>query len=129
MVHSIVSKSAAQHINPVPNAAMQGGVLVTSSILGKELDSGAYPKDREHQVALVFDYLEAILAEAQMDVQDVVKLDLYLGDKQDRALVNPHWLRLWPDADRRPARQAHQAVLPEGCCLQVVAMAVKGQGT
>lgn len=128
MVRSIVSKKAAQHVNPVPNAAMEGGILVTSSILGKDLATGLYPQDKDIQVALVFDYLEAILAEADMDLQDVVKLDLYLGDKQDRARVNPHWLRLWPDANCRPARQAHQAILPEGCCLQVVAMAVKGQG-
>ena len=127
MVRSIVSKQAAQHINPVPNAALHGGILVTSSILGKTLDTEEYPSDKGKQVALVFAYLQAILAEADMDLQDVVKLDLYLGDKQDRALVNPHWLRLWPDSARRPARQAHQATLPEGCCLQLVAMAVKGQ--
>ena len=127
MVRSIVSKNAAQHVNPVPNAAMRGGVLVTSSILGKDLATGLYPQDKDTQVALVFDYLEAILAEADMDLQDVVKLDLYLGDRQDRALVNPHWQRLWPDENCRPARQAHQAIMPEGCCLQVVAMAVKGK--
>ena len=128
MVRSIVSKNVAQHVNPVPNAAMHGGVLVTSSILGKELDTGAYPRDKQRQVALVFNYLEAILAEADMDLQDVVKIDLYLDDKQDRVLVNPHWLRLWPEANCRPARQAHQAMLPDGCCLQMVAIAVKGQG-
>ena len=128
MVRAINSDRAAQHHNPVPNAAILRGLLVTSSILGKRLDSDEYPADRGEQTALVFRYLEAILDEAGATSQDVIKLDLYLADKADRALANEHWLRLWPDPAHRPARQAHQAVLPDGCCLQIVAMAVLPQG-
>ena len=128
MVRAINSDRAAQHHNPVPNAAILRGLLVTSSILGKGLDSDEYPADRGEQTALVFRYLEAILDEAGATSQDVIKLDLYFADKADRALANEHWLRLWPDPAHRPARQAHQAVLPDGCCLQIVAMAVLPQG-
>ena len=128
MVRAINSDRAAQHHNPVPNAAILRGLLVTSSILGKRLDSDEYPADRGEQTALVFRYLEAILDEAGATSQDVIKLDLYFADKADRALANEHWLRLWPDPVHRPARQAHQAVLPDGCCLQIVAMAVLPQG-
>ena len=128
MVRAINSDRAAQHHNPVPNAAILRGLLVTSSILGKRLDSDVYPADRGEQTALVFRYLEAILDEAGATSQDVIKLDLYFADKADRALANEHWLRLWPDPAHRPARQAHQAVLPDGCCLQIVAMAVLPQG-
>ena len=128
MVRAINSDRAAQHHNPVPNAAILRGLLVTSSILGKRLDSDEYPADRGEQTALVFRYLEAILDEAGATSQDVIKLDLYFADKADRALANEHWLRLWPDPAHRPARQAHQAILPDGCCLQIVAMAVLPQG-
>ena len=128
MVRAINSDRAAQHHNPVPNAAILRGLLVTSSILGKRLDSDEYPADRGEQTALVFSYLEVILDEAWATPQDVIKLDLYFADKADRALANEHWLRLWPDPAPRPARQAHQAVLPDGCCLQIVAMAVLPQG-
>ena len=124
MVRAINSGRAAQHHNPVPNAAILRGLLVTSGILGKRLDSNEYPADRGEQTALVFRYLEAILDEAGATSQDVIKLDLYFADKADRARANEHWLRLWPDPAHRPARQAHQAVLPDGCCLQIVAMAV-----
>ena len=68
--------------------------------------------------------LQIILQEAGASPQDVVKLDLYFSNKSDRTLANPHWLALWPDPLRRPARQAHQSVLPEGCRVQIVAMAV-----
>ena len=87
-----------------------------------------YPADKGEQTALVFSYLEVILDEAGATSQDVIKLDLYFADKADRALANEHWLRLWPDPAHRPARQAHQAALPDGCCLQIVAMAVLPQG-
>ena len=103
--------------------------MITSSILGKELDSDTYPEDKARQIALVFDYLEAILEEGGAELQDVVKIDLYFADKGDRPLVNPHWLRLYPDPAKRPARQAHQTMLPEGCCLQIVATAVVNEET
>ena len=72
----------------------------------------------------MFAYLEAILEEAGASSDDVVKIDLYFADKSDRSHANEHWLRLRPDPEKRPARQAHQAALPEGCCLQLVAIAV-----
>ena len=124
MVRAINSDRAAAHHNPVPNAAVVRGILVTSSILGKTLDTDEYPVDRAEQTALVFAYLEAILEEAGASRDDVVKIDLYFADKSDRSHANEHWLRLWPDPEKRPARQAHQAALPEGCCLQLVAIAV-----
>ena len=124
MVRSIVTKKASQHKNPVPNAAVHRGILVTSGILGKDLQSDSYPPDKPQQMALAFDYLERILEEAGARLQDVVKVDLYFADKSDRPLANVHWLRLWPHQAHRPARQAHQSALPEGCCLQIVAMAV-----
>ena len=124
MVRAIVSKRVSQHNNPVPNAAILRGLLVTSSILGTRLDTDNYPVDKREQIALAFSYLEVILEEAGATPQDVIKLDLYFADKGDRLLANEHWLRLWPDSAHRPARQAHKASLPNGCCLQIVAMAV-----
>lgn len=123
MVKSIYSSRVAQHNNPIPAAAIHRGLLITSAIIGKELDSDSYPQEKERQVELVFEYLAIILEEAGATPQDVVKIDLYFADKKDRALVNPHWLRLYPDDSQRPARQAHTAALPAGCCMHLVATA------
>ena len=97
---------------------------MTSGILGKELETDAYPTDKARQFELVFQYLEVILEEAGATPQDVVKLDLYMRDKSDRSLANRHWERVWPDPGHRPARQAHQAVLPDGCVIEILAIAV-----
>jgi enamine deaminase RidA (YjgF/YER057c/UK114 family) len=79
VVKSSTCKHAAQHQNPVPNAAIHRGVIVTLGILGKDLETDTYPPGRAHQVDLAFTYLEAILAEAGATVQDVVKLGLFAG--------------------------------------------------
>jgi 2-iminobutanoate/2-iminopropanoate deaminase len=128
VVRSITVPGVAQHVNPVPNAAVHNGVLCTSGILGKDAKTGEYPVDIDTQARLCFQYLRAILTEAGADFQDVVKVDLYFRDKSDRSVVNPYWLACWPDPARRPARQAHQSPLPEGCLFQLTAMAVLASG-
>ncbi|OED42974.1 hypothetical protein AB833_05020 [Chromatiales bacterium (ex Bugula neritina AB1)] len=123
MVQSIYSRKAAQHRNPIPNAAVHHGLLVTSSISGMDLTTDAYFPDPADQFRSVFDQLVDILSEAGGSVQDIVKIDLYLADKNNRSLANDRWERLWPDKNHRPARQAHQADLPDGCVVQIVATA------
>ncbi len=124
MVRSIVAAGTAQHTNPVPNAAVHRGVLMTSGILGKAQETDTYPPDLAEQSALCFAYLRQILREAGAGLDDVVKLDLYLLNRSDRATVNADWLACWPDEMRRPARQVHIADLPEGCLIQVTATAI-----
>lgn len=126
MVRSIYAKGAAQHLNPVPNAAVHRGVLVTSGVLGKDPETGDYAPETAEQIRLAFEQLPAILAEGGAELQDVVKVDLYFADRQDRAMANVYWERLWPDPMQRPARQAHQVDLPGACRFQLVAMAVLG---
>ena len=126
MVQSIYAKGAAQHLNPVPNAAVHRGILVTSGILGRDRTTGAYPAQAATQIQLAFEQLPIILAEGGAGLQDVVKVDLYFADRQDRAMANEHWTRLWPDPLHRPARQAHQVDLPGACRFQLVVMAVLG---
>jgi len=126
MVRSIYAKGAAQHLNPVPNAAVHRGVLVTSGVLGKDPATGDYAPETAEQIRLAFEQLPAILAEGGAELQDVVKVDLYFADRKDRPMANVHWERLWPDPMQRPARQAHQVGLPGACRFQLVAMAVLG---
>ena len=126
MVRSIYAKGAAQHLNPVPNAAVHRGVLVTSGVLGKDPATGDYAAETAEQIRLAFEQLPKILTEGGAELQDVVKVDLYFADRGDRSMANVHWERLWPDPMQRPARQAHQVDLPGACRFQLVAMAVLG---
>lgn len=127
MVRSITSAKLPHHKNPVPAAAYHRGILASSAIMGQRPDTGEWPASKEEQIALAFEHMKTLLSEAGATLQDVIKVDLYVADKADRPLVNPHWISLYPDEMHRPARHAHLALLPPGCCLQISVMAIVGK--
>ena len=124
MVKAIDPSGIPPHKNPIPAAAIHGGILISSVISGKSSVTDAYSKDKNEQISLVFEYVEKIISEAGGTVQDIIKMDLYFRDKNDRSLVNLEWEKMFPDPKKRPARHAQIGDLPENCCLQVTIMAV-----
>ena len=124
MVKAIDPSDIPPHKNPIPAAAIHGGILISSVISGKSSVTDAYSKDKTEQISLVFKYIEKIISEAGGSVQNIIKMDLYFRDKNDRSLVNPEWERMFPDPKKRPARHAQIGDLPENCCLQVTITAV-----
>ena len=124
MVKAIDPSDIPLHKNPIPAAAIHGGILISSVISGKSLVTDAYSKDKKEQISLVFEYIEKIIFEAGGCVQDIIKMDLYFRDKNDRSLVNPAWEKMFPNPKERPARHAQIGDLPKNCCLQVTIMAV-----
>ena len=124
MVKAIDPSDIPPHKNPIPAAAIHGGILISSVISGKSLVTDSYSQDKTEQISLVFKYIEKIISEAGGNVQDIIKMDLYFRDKGDRSLVNPEWEKMFPDPKKRPARHAQIGDLPENCCLQVTLTAV-----
>ena len=124
MVKAIDPSDIPPHQNPIPAAAIHRGILISSIISGKSLATDAYSKDKKEQISLVFEYIEKIIFEAGGSVQDIIKMDLYFRDKNDRSLVNPEWEKMFPNPKKRPARHAQIGDLPENCCLQVTITAV-----
>lgn len=124
MRRSIHPPGLPKHKNPIPAASILRGVFVSSAISGLDPETDQYPLDKEQQIALAFSHFEKILAAGGASADDVIKLDLNFVDKTDRALVNPHWLRLFPDENSRPARHSHIAELPKDCIFQITFMAV-----
>ncbi|MDH4073862.1 MAG: RidA family protein, partial [Gammaproteobacteria bacterium] len=57
-------------------------------------------------------------------VEDIGKVSVYLADKADRKLVNPHWLEMFPDEASRPVRHTFAQELPPGRYIQVEFIAV-----
>ena len=124
MVDSINPEGLPAHKNPIPAAAVHKGILISSVISGKSVVTDSYSKNKVEQVSLVFEYIKNIVIEAGGDVQDIIKMDLYFSDKSDRSIVNPEWVKMFPDPNKRPARHAQIAELPKDCCLQVTLTAV-----
>ena len=124
MVSSINPKGLPAHKNPIPAAAVHKGILISSVISGKSVATDSYSKNKVEQVSLVFEYIKNIVIEAGGNVQDIIKMDLFFSDKSDRSIVNPEWVKMFPDPNKRPARHAQIAELPKDCCLQVTLTAV-----
>jgi enamine deaminase RidA (YjgF/YER057c/UK114 family) len=74
-------------------------------------------------VRQAFANLRAVLAEAGASPDDVAQVLVTLTDRAHRALVNPHWVELFPDPASRPARQTAERELPGGSLCMLIAYA------
>ena len=113
-----------QHRNPIPPAVRIGRYVFSSAIQGEEPASATFPTEPTAQIAQAFRNFEALLAAAACTPANVAKLTVYLADPAWRDHVNPHWLRLFPDPDARPARHTIAGPLPGGVLVQLVFVAV-----
>jgi enamine deaminase RidA (YjgF/YER057c/UK114 family) len=98
--------SSFKHKNPIPNACVVDGLLMSGIILGVDPVTGKMPAEIEVQCANMFGYVKAILQEAGGTLDDVVKITVWLRDPSQREPVNNEWLKLFPEHDDRPARHA-----------------------
>lgn len=117
---------AFSHSNPVPAACRMGNIVVTGIINGLDPARPGEPGDLEQQCALMFRRVGEVLAAAGANTGHVVKLNVWVPDVADRAardVLNREWVRMFPDAASRPARQTTQAVLDRGKLVQCDVMA------
>lgn len=111
-------------VQPIPSAARKGPLVITGGIEGLDPTTGKMATALEDQARLTFSNLERILAAAGCGWGDVVKFDFFIRSPEVRAIINEHWLRIYPDPNDRPARQVRVSdTLPAEAMLQCVAMA------
>jgi len=89
--------------NPIPAACIKNGFLASGAIYGLAGGASA-PLDLDGQVEAMFANMAAILTAAGGSLEDIVHVSIKLADPGDRAALNRHWLRAFPDATSRPAR-------------------------
>ena len=125
MVNSIYSKNLPAHENPIPHASRVSNLIMSSAISGKDKNTGLYSKNKETQIKITFKYFKELLTSCNCSTQDVIKIDMFFQDKNDRTLVNKFWEETYPNINFRPARHSHQSALPKGCIFQITFTAVK----
>lgn len=113
-----------KHKNPIPNAAVVGGLLMSGVILGVDPQTGEMPATLEAQCANMFVHLKATVEAAGGTMDDVVKINVWMKDLSARQVVNEEWLKLFPDHDDRPARHAHPLVAEGPALIQCDVTAV-----
>jgi 2-iminobutanoate/2-iminopropanoate deaminase len=113
------------HRAPIPMAARVANIVVTSGIPGNDPATGEMPASLDEQAKNCFRNLENVLAKAGATKDDVVRVTVFIKSNDNRQLVNPAWLEMFPDERSRPAR--HQTVVETlNFDVQIEAMAVVG---
>lgn len=126
-VRTSVNVEGLQHGSvPIPQASVVRDLLVSGGINGKDRATGRFAETAEAQVALVFENIEAVLAEAGGSSEDIVKLQFFVVDEGSKDAINEHWLRLFPDPDSRPARHTLTHALNAPLLVQAEVIAVLG---
>ena len=98
--------SGFKHKNPIPNACVIDGLLMSGVILGTDPVTGEMPATIEAQCANLFSHARAIVEAAGGTPADIIKMTVWLRDLTQRQPVNDEWVKLFPDHDDRPARHA-----------------------
>jgi hypothetical protein len=76
------------HSNPIPNASRIGNIMMTSVISGVDPGTRNLPSELDGQVA-----------------DNIIKINFYMkGPATGRAALNGEWVKMFPDANARPAR-------------------------
>lgn len=98
----------ASHANPIPSAARIGNLIVTGGIFGTDPETKQVPDDAAAQAKNLFANLRALLEEAGVTSDDVIKLAFSVKSLSVREAINKEWLAMFPDAASRPARHVLQ---------------------
>lgn len=93
------------HGNPIPNASRIGNIMMTSVISGVDPSTRKLPPDLEGQVANLFGHIHSAVEAAGGSPDNIIKINFYMKDPPTgRAALNGEWVKMFPDADSRPAR-------------------------
>ena len=100
----IIELPNVKHNAPIPAAVVIDNVLASSGVFGADPASGELPEAVSDEVANVFANIRGILEMAGATTNDVLRMDVLLRASEYRALVNEHWLAMFPGDTDRPAR-------------------------
>jgi 2-iminobutanoate/2-iminopropanoate deaminase len=101
----IETPNAPAHTGPVPQAVESAGWIYVSALFGTDPDTGALADKPRKEAEQLFANLTAILAVADAQLTDVVRVGIFMKDLQrDRPAFNEVWKEQF--GDHRPARSA-----------------------
>jgi enamine deaminase RidA (YjgF/YER057c/UK114 family) len=119
-----VTAEGLAHKFPVPNACRIGNLVVSGAIHGTDPATHVMPDDLTAQCAHVFANMKAIVETAGGTVEDIIKMTIYIRDRNDRGPLNDEWVRMFPDAESRPARHAQPLTIEGPSLIQCDFIAV-----
>jgi len=123
-ITGVQTDKAPQAIGPYSQAVRGGDYLFISGQLGMDPSSGVMAGDTvTEQTAQAINNIEAILKEAGLTLQDVVKAEVYLKHMDDFQSMNAVYTEKFSHAVK-PARQAMQvSKLPRDALVEISCIA------
>ncbi|WFU04837.1 RidA family protein (plasmid) [Rhizobium sp. CB3171] len=115
------------HKFPVPNACRIGNLVVSGAIHGVDPETHVMPEDLTSQCAHVFANMKTIVEAAGGSTEDIIKMTVYLRDRNNRGPLNEEWVRMFPDPETRPARHSQPLSVEGPSLVQCDFMAVIGR--
>ena len=120
----IATKNAPAAIGPYSQAVLAGNMLFASGQLGLDPATGQFPEGGvKEQTAQAFKNVKAILTEAGLTMDNVVKTTVFLADMGDFAAMNEVYAAQFEGTF--PARSAVAVkTLPKNALVEVEVIAV-----
>ena len=124
MRKTIATAKAPAAIGPYSQAIDLNGTVFVSGQLPVNPADGTIPAGIELQTRQALDNIGAILNEAGLTHNDIVKTTVLLADLKDFAAMNAVYAEYFPQD--KPARVCYQVVaLPKGALIEIDAIAGK----
>lgn len=122
--HTIHAENAPAAVGPYVHAVQAGDTLYTSGQLGLDPKTGKLAEGVQAQTRQSLENIQAVLAAADMTLENVVKTTVFLANIDDFAAVNEVYAQYFTDV--LPARSCVQAgALPKGGLVEIEVIAVK----
>ncbi|WP_121665301.1 Rid family detoxifying hydrolase [Mesonia aquimarina] len=122
----ITTKNAPAPIGPYNQAVLIKDTLYVSGQIALDPDTNELVTDSlENETRLVMENLKAILDEAEMTLENVVKTSIFISDMNNFAEINNVYATYF-DEETAPARETVEvANLPKFVNVEISAIAVK----
>ncbi len=101
---------AIAHKFPVPNASRIGNMVMSGSISGIDPKTKVMPDDLAGQCVNMFGNMKSVIEAAGGTTDDIIKVTVFIRDRNNRGPLNDEWVKMFPDEHSRPAR--HAQLLP-----------------
>ena len=99
-----IEVGGVKHVNPIPSASRKGPFVVSGAISGADAQTGKVPADLDAQCRNMFGNVRRIMEAAGGSPDDILKMNVWISDRNLRETMNRHWVEMFPDPHSRPAR-------------------------
>jgi enamine deaminase RidA (YjgF/YER057c/UK114 family) len=106
-----IDVGGVKHVNPIPSASRKGPFVVTGAISGADPGTGKVPADLDAQCRNMFGNVRRIMEAAGGSPDDIIKMNVWISDRNLRETLNRYWVEIFPDPQSRPAR--HTVAAPD----------------